>query len=97
MRHDCSHTAGISEVSAPRDVCEACVEIGGEWVNLRQCRTCGRTLCCNDSPNRHATGHHVETGHPLIRSARPGETWTWCYLDEAMVRETPDGWETYDP
>jgi hypothetical protein len=27
------------------------------------------------------------TGHPLIRSAQPGETWTWCYLDEVMAGE----------
>lgn len=97
MTQGCQHAATIADVPAPRDVCEACIEIGGEWVNLRQCLACGLTLCCNSSPNQHASGHFTALGHPLIRSAMPGETWTWCYLDESMVRETPDGWETYDP
>ena len=34
------------------------------------------------SPNRHATAHFHETGHPIIRSAEPDETWLWCYEDE---------------
>jgi hypothetical protein len=97
MSQVCTHADAIAVVAAPRDVCEACIEIGGTWVNLRQCLTCGLTLCCNSSPNQHATAHNVGSGHPLIRSAMPGETWTWCYDDEAMVRETADGWETYDP
>lgn len=97
MSQGCQHTDAIADVAAPRDVCEACIEIGGEWVNLRQCLQCGRTLCCNSSPNQHARGHFAESGHPLIRSAMPGETWVWCHLDESMVRPTPDGWETYDP
>ena len=32
-----------------------------------------------------------------MRGADPGDTWTFCFVDEAMIRETPDGWETYDP
>jgi hypothetical protein len=33
-----------------------------------------------------ATGHHRETGHPIIRSTEPGEDWSWCYLDEVLFR-----------
>ena len=97
MSQACSHSAAITEVGAPRDVCEACIEIGGTWVHLRQCLTCGRTLCCDNSPNRHMTAHFHEVGHPVMRGAGPGETWAWCFVDEAMVRQTPDGWVTYDP
>jgi hypothetical protein len=31
-----------------------------------------------------------------MRSAEPGEDWVWCFGDEAMVRETPGGWEAFD-
>jgi ferredoxin-NADP reductase len=24
----------------------------------------------------------VEVSHPIIRSAEPGEDWSWCYVDE---------------
>jgi len=24
------------------------------------------------------------TKHPVMRSADPGENWTWCYVDEVM-------------
>jgi hypothetical protein len=97
MHEACSHTGATAAVGSPRDVCEACVEIGGSWVHLRQCLTCGRTLCCNDSPNRHMTGHFNEIGHPIMRGAGPGDAWTWCFIDEAMIRPTAHGWETYDP
>src|SRR5829696_7017647 len=98
MRQGCAHAAtAIAAVPAPRDVCETCIEIGGTWVHLRQCLTCGRTLCCNDSPNRHMTAHFNESGHPVMRGASSGEEWVWCFVDEAMVRPTARGWETYDP
>ena len=97
MHEPCSHGASIADVPAPRDVCEACVEIGSTWVHLRQCLTCGRTLCCDDSPNRHMSAHWRETGHPVMRGASPGEHWTWCFADDAMVHRTAIGWETYDP
>jgi hypothetical protein len=97
MRSTCPHTHAILDVAAPHDGCDACVPIGGTWVHLRQCMACGRTLCCDASPNRHATGHFREVGHPVMRGADPGDAWTWCFLDEAMIREAPDGWERYDP
>jgi hypothetical protein len=97
MHEGCSHTGAINPVAAPRDVCERCVEVGSTWVHLRQCVTCARTLCCNDSPNRHMTAHFGETGHPIMRGADPGDQWTWCFADDAMIRPTAAGWETYDP
>jgi uncharacterized UBP type Zn finger protein len=41
--------------------------------------------CCDDSPNRHATHHFEETGHPLIQSFEPGEEWIWCYIDQVVM------------
>jgi hypothetical protein len=46
---------------------------------------CGKIGCCDNSPNRHATAHFEETGHPLIRSAEPYEDWRWCYVDQVPV------------
>src|SRR3977135_3674278 len=60
------------------------------WVHLRMCHSCGHIGCCDNSPGKHATAHHQETGHPLIRSAEPGEDWSWCYVDEAMLRLSAD-------
>jgi hypothetical protein len=42
--------------------------------------------CCDDSPNKHATQHAGETGHPIIRSLEPREDWSWCYEDELAMR-----------
>jgi uncharacterized UBP type Zn finger protein len=48
------------------------------------CQSCGRVGCCDGSPGKHATAHHHETGHPLVRSFEPGERWWWCYIDEDL-------------
>ena len=82
----CSHIASIETVTQPKKrECETCVKTGGQWVHLRTCQTCGTTLCCDSSPNRHATKHAKATGHPVIASAEPGEQWLYCFLDEAFA------------
>ncbi|CAN5743300.1 MAG: UBP-type zinc finger domain-containing protein [Actinobacteria bacterium] len=63
------------------DGCQECLAEGGRWVTLRLCLTCGHVGCCNSSPGKHATAHFQNTGHPVIRSFEPGETWRWCYVD----------------
>ena len=79
----CAHIESVRDVrKAKRRECEECVKTGSEWVHLRTCQTCGSTRCCDSSPNRHATAHAGESGHPIIRSAEPGEDWSWCYVDE---------------
>jgi hypothetical protein len=47
--------------------------------------SCGHVGCCDDSPERHATGHFVSTGHAVIKSFEPGEDWWWCFVDESMI------------
>jgi uncharacterized UBP type Zn finger protein len=82
----CSHIEGITNIKQPtRRVCEECVKIGARWMHLRTCQECGVTLCCDDSPNRHATAHAHATGHPVIASAEPGERWLYCYPDDAFA------------
>jgi uncharacterized UBP type Zn finger protein len=82
----CTHTDQVEIREVPGEIagCEDCLRMGGTWVHLRMCQTCGHIGCCDNSPNRHATAHHAQTRHPIIRSAEPGEGWSWCYEDELM-------------
>jgi hypothetical protein len=82
----CSHIDAITSIKQPhRRECEECVKIGATWVHLRTCQECGATLCCDSSPNQHASKHAHAIGHPVIASAQPGERWLYCYVDEAVV------------
>jgi uncharacterized UBP type Zn finger protein len=65
--------------------CEECLQMGDTWVHLRLCLICGHVGCCNNSKNKHASKHFAETGHPIIRSFEPGESWMWCYEDELFI------------
>jgi uncharacterized UBP type Zn finger protein len=84
----CTHLDRIEVLDAPADVpgCPQCLATGSTWVHLRMCQTCGQIGCCDNSPNRHATAHHEETGHPILRSIEPGEDWSYCYEDDLMFR-----------
>ncbi|MET7000511.1 UBP-type zinc finger domain-containing protein [Chitinophaga defluvii] len=82
----CQHIREIHELKvAQKHECAECIKTNSEWVHLRTCQTCGVTLCCDDSPNRHMTGHYHQTHHPVVSSAEPGERWLWCYEDDAFV------------
>lgn len=82
----CSHIEAIETVThAKLHVCEECVKTGSRWVHLRTCQQCGTTRCCDSSPNRHASRHAHESGHPVVASAEPGERWLYCYPDEAFA------------
>ena len=86
MPSACAHIEEIqSVVPARQHACEECVKTGSKWLHLRTCQTCGATLCCDSSPNRHATGHARATTHPVVASAEPGERWLYCYPDEAFA------------
>jgi hypothetical protein len=81
---NCTHLDQIEILDLPENIagCEDCLATGGRWVHLRMCQSCGKIGCCDDSPSRHASQHAAETGHPIVRSAEPGEAWSWCYVDE---------------
>jgi hypothetical protein len=82
----CKHLSGISSIKRPqRRECAECMKTGSGWVHLRTCQECGITLCCDDSPNQHASKHAGASGHPVIASAEPGERWLYCYPDDAFV------------
>ena len=86
MATTCEHVIGLKPVDpvTPQG-CAECLASGDRWVHLRLCLTCGHVGCCDSSPNRHATAHYKETGHPVIQSFEPGEDWRWCYIDDMPV------------
>jgi uncharacterized UBP type Zn finger protein len=86
MTDVCTHLDTIQVTSLPENVagCEDCLRIGGQWVHLRLCLTCGHVGCCDSSPPRHASAHFQRTGHPVMVSAEPGESWRWCFVDELL-------------
>ena len=82
----CEHLSSIKEIKTAKEhVCEECVKQGTTWMHLRTCQTCGVTLCCDSSPQKHATKHYHATNHPVITSAEPNERWMWCYVDEVTA------------
>jgi len=90
-RRPCSHLAQIRWPAPNATFCRACREEGTRTVHLRMCLVCGQVGCCDSSPARHARRHFEMTGHPLMRSIEPGETWMWCYIDEAYLTEADVG------
>ena len=79
----CQHVAAVKRVRTARaHECEVCVKFGSTWVHLRTCQSCGATLCCDSSPNRHASKHARAASHPVIASAEPGERWLYCFPDD---------------
>ena len=82
----CAHIRDLEKLLPSKAYgCEACVKIGSDWVHLRTCQTCGVTLCCDSSPNKHASKHARSTSHPVIASAEPGERWLYCFPDDAFA------------
>jgi Na+/H+ antiporter len=60
--------------------CEECVRDGTRWVHLRLCLDCGHVGCCDSSPQRHASAHFHDSGHRVMQSHEPGESWRWCFV-----------------
>jgi uncharacterized UBP type Zn finger protein len=81
---ECTHLDQVQVTELPEGTegCEECLKAGDPWCHLRICLSCGKVGCCDSSPNRHASAHARESGHPLIRSLQPGEDWSWCFVDE---------------
>ncbi len=80
----CAHLDQIVVTELPEEIagCEDCLAIGSQWLHLRMCLTCGKIGCCDSSPNRHARKHASASDHPLVRSAEPGEDWSYCFIDD---------------
>jgi hypothetical protein len=82
----CAHLSAVKTVRhAKRRECAECIKIHSQWVHLRTCQECGATLCCDSSPNQHASQHAHASGHPVVTSDEPGERWLYCYPDDAFA------------
>jgi uncharacterized UBP type Zn finger protein len=90
MAEICSHIDTVEYLEPAGEVagCEECLKTGDRWVHLRLCQECGKVGCCDSSPNQHASKHANEASHPIARSIEPGETWSWCYVDQVMFELT---------
>jgi uncharacterized UBP type Zn finger protein len=88
MAETCTHLDQVRLLEPEGEVagCEDCLRMGGQWVHLRMCQTCGHIGCCDSSPNRHASAHYASTDHAIARSIEPGEDWSWCFVDEVAMR-----------
>jgi len=84
MANVCTHLDQIQDVTPSAEGCEDCLRIGGSWLHLRICLSCGHVGCCDDSPNRHARAHAAQTGHAVVQSFEPGEEWVYCFVDDAF-------------
>ncbi|MEU3556839.1 UBP-type zinc finger domain-containing protein [Streptomyces fragilis] len=86
MKH-CAHVDSLPRPEpGPRsDTCEGCVAAGTHPVQLRLCLECGNVGCCDSSPLKHAAAHFEETGHPVMRTFEPGESWRWCFVDHVLA------------
>ena len=82
MSAQCTHLDQTNEVTPNAEGCAKCLTTGDTWVNLRLCLVCGNVGCCDDSKNKHATGHFHDSSHPVMRSFEPDEDWMWCFIDE---------------
>ena len=86
MEETCRHIEPVEKIIFPEKLeCGECTKTGSEWVHLRTCQTCGITLCCDSSPQKHATKHFLTSKHPVIISAEKGERWLWCYEDKTIA------------
>jgi hypothetical protein len=63
--------------------CVECSDAGGWWLHLRRCAQCGHIGCCDSSPEQHARAHATASGHNIIQSFEPGESWFWDYETDA--------------
>lgn len=86
MNKKCTHLDQAKDVEQSAQGCEDCLKTGDNWVHLRKCLICGYAGCCDSSVNQHARKHFEETGHTLIQSVEPGETWRWCYIDNMYIK-----------
>ena len=85
MSKTCTHQNQIRKVTPSAKGCEGCLETGDPWVQLRMCLSCGHVGCCDSSKGKHATRHFEATGHPIMQSVEPEQSWRWCYVDQIYV------------
>ncbi|MFD5034580.1 UBP-type zinc finger domain-containing protein [Streptomyces sp. NPDC058405] len=84
---ECPHIAELPrpEPAPQGETCSECLAAGSNPVQLRLCLVCGQVGCCDSSPHQHATQHYKDTGHAVMRTFEPGQSWRWCFVDGSIV------------
>ena len=85
----CEHLTRGVVVEPQSEGCEACLDTGQAWVELRICQNCGRVGCCDSTPGQHATAHFHQTEHATMQSFEPGADWGWCYEHKMVIGPFP--------
>jgi hypothetical protein len=67
--------------------CVECDATNGWWFHLRRCTQCGHIGCCDTSPSQHAGKHAEASGHPVITSFEPGESWFYDFTTKEMYED----------
>ena len=76
---NCEHLENLKVSNPTVYACAKCLETGDARVHLSTCQQRGMTLCCDSSPNKHASKHAFANHHPVVISAEPGENRAYCY------------------
>lgn len=84
----CTHLDAVRTVLPQSIRCGVCGDDAGGLAR-QICMSCGHVGCGPNSPRRHAHQHFLRTGHPIVRSAEPGDRWGWCFLDDQPLLEPP--------
>jgi hypothetical protein len=81
----CSHADEVRDVTPSARGCEECLKSGSYGCTCGCAADAAYVGCCDSSPNRHATKHFHDTGHPVIEGYDPPEGWGWCYIHEIWL------------
>lgn len=78
-----THLHQVAEVVPSSEGGEDCLRVGGQWVHLRMCMSCGPVGGGVNAPNRHATAH-FHARRPLIQSYERREDRRFCSIDDPV-------------
>jgi Zn-finger in ubiquitin-hydrolases and other protein len=81
----CEHLDAVVPVQPQSGGCQECQAVGGSWVSLLVCLTCGWVACSSDSPGAHALAHYAQTDHPLTGALEPSSKFRWCFVHRRAV------------
>jgi hypothetical protein len=80
----CPHIDSVKLRELPHAIagCEDCLAIGGTCVTYTYASPAVTSPAATARRTRHASAHARSAGHPIARSAEPGEDWSSCHLDD---------------
>ena len=86
MTTPCRHLDQIRDVKPNTpDGCEECLAMGGWWVHLRLCLTCGHVGCCDELAEQARDEALSRLEAPDHQEPRARGELEWCYVDEVEL------------